>query len=57
MANLELVPSPNLATPTAINRYQRKIRSLLFTAVTTRLDVAFATSRLARFLVNLSTEH
>lgn len=57
MANLELLPSPNLATPAEINRYQRKIGSLLFAAVTTRPDVAFATSRLARFLVNPSTEH
>lgn len=57
MANLELLPSPNLATPAETNRYQRKIGSLLFAAVTTRPDVAFATSRLARFLVNPSTEH
>jgi hypothetical protein len=29
----------------------------LFAAITTRLDIAFATSRLARFLINPSKEH
>jgi hypothetical protein len=57
MASMELVPNPELATAAEINRYQRKIGSLLFAAVTTRPDIAFATSRLARFLINPSAEH
>jgi hypothetical protein len=40
-----------------IRRYQRKIGSLLYVAVMTRPDIAFATSRLARFLVNPSRTH
>jgi hypothetical protein len=57
MASVELLPNTGLATPAEINRYQRKIGSLLFAAVTTRPDIAFATSRLARFLINPSIEH
>ena len=57
MAGTELAPNAGLATAAEINRYQRKIGSLLFAAVTTRPDVAFATSRLARFLVNPHTDH
>lgn len=57
MATIELKPRSGLATPSEINRFQRKIGSLLFAAVTTRLDIAFATSRLARFLLNPSPEH
>jgi hypothetical protein len=57
MARIELLPRKDLATAAEINLYQRKIGSLLFVAVNTRPDVAFATSRLARFLTNPSTEH
>jgi hypothetical protein len=57
MAGIELIHNDGLATAAEINRYQQKIGSLLFAAVTTRPDVAFATSRLARFLVNPSTNH
>ena len=57
MAPIEIKPRHDLAAPSEINRYQRKIGSLLFAAVTTRPDIAFATSRLAQFLLNLSTEH
>lgn len=57
MATIELKPRSGLATPSEINRFQRKIGSLLFAAVTTRPDIAFATSRLARFLSNPSPEH
>jgi len=57
MSSVELKPSTSLSTPAEINRYQRKIGSLLFAAVTTRPDIAFATSRLARFLSNPSQEH
>jgi hypothetical protein len=57
MAAVELKPYTGYATPSEVNKYQRKIGSLLFAAVTTRPDIAFATSRLARFLTNPSTEH
>jgi hypothetical protein len=57
MARIELLPREDLATPAEINLYQRKISSVLFVAVNTRLDVAFATSRLARFLTNPSAKH
>src|SRR5690349_11643658 len=57
MSTIEQVLNNGLATASETNRYQRKIGSLLFAAVTTRPDIAFATSRLARFLVNLSHEH
>lgn len=57
MAAIELRPRKGLATPTEINKFQRKIGSLLFAAVTTRPDIAFATSRLARFLSNPGADH
>lgn len=57
MATSELMPREGLATPSEINRYQRKVGSLLYAAVNTRPDIAFATSRLARFLSNPSQEH
>jgi hypothetical protein len=57
MAAVELKPYTGYATPSEVNKYQRKIGLLLFAAVTTRPDIAFATLRLARFLTNPSTEH
>jgi hypothetical protein len=53
MSSIKLEPQTGLATPAEINKYQRKVSSLLFAAVTTRLDIAFATSRLARYMLNL----
>ena len=57
MAGIELKPRSDLAASAEINLYQRKIGSLLFAAVTTRPDIAYATSRLSRFLTNPGTEH
>jgi len=57
MAAIELQPRTGLATPSETNKFQRKIGSLLFAAVTTRPDIAFATSRLARFLSNPGPDH
>lgn len=57
MSGIELKPRIGFATPAEINKYQRKIGSLLYAAVTTRPDIAFATSRLARFLTNPGPEH
>jgi hypothetical protein len=47
MGGNELMLYEGIATPSIINRYQQKIGLLLFAAVTTRLDVAFAMSWLA----------
>ena len=41
----------------SIQVYQQKIESLLYAAVTIQIDIAFATSQLARFLMNSSSEH
>ena len=57
MSGIELKPQDGFAAPSDINKYQRKIGSLLYAAVTTRPDIAFATSRLARFLTNPGLEH
>jgi hypothetical protein len=57
MHRIELLPYEGQATRQSINRYQRKVGSLLYAAVTTRIDIAFAVSRLARFLINPSPEH
>jgi len=53
----ELLPREDRAFPYEVNKYQKKIGSLLYAAVTTRPDIAFATSRLARFMMNPSPEH
>jgi hypothetical protein len=57
MRNIELLPYEGKATPASIKEYQRKTGSLLYAAVITRPDIAFATSRLARFNINPSPEH
>jgi hypothetical protein len=57
MVKSELLPREGFATPSEINLYQRKIGLLLFAAVNTRPDIAFAVSWLARFLINSGAEH
>ncbi|TGJ88306.1 hypothetical protein E0Z10_g433 [Xylaria hypoxylon] len=57
MTSLEWVPRINFATPIEFQRYQQKVESILFAAVSTRPYIAFATSKLARFLSNLSQQH
>ena len=57
MAVTELVPYEGLATPQEVHLFQRKVGSLLYVAVTTRPDIAFATSRLARYMTNPSPAH
>ncbi len=52
MGKEELAPYDGIARKLEITLYQRKIGSTLDIAVMTRPDVAFATSRLARFLTN-----
>jgi Reverse transcriptase (RNA-dependent DNA polymerase) len=57
MAKVELFPYEGRASREAVRSYQRKIGSMLYAAVTTRIDIAFAVSRLARFLTNPSPGH
>jgi len=57
MGTFELLPYAGLASNAEINRYQRKIGSILYAGVQTRPDIAFASSRLSRFLSNPGAEH
>lgn len=57
MSGPELLPYGGRASIPSIRRYQRKIGSILYAAVITRPDIAFAASRLARFNMNPSNEH
>lgn len=57
MAKEELLPYNNIADLASIRLFQRKVGSLLYAAVTTRPDIAFATSRLARFNQNPGPQH
>ena len=57
MTQEELLPYEGSATSREIKLYQRKVGSLLYVGVTTRPDVAFAVSRLARFLTNPGPLH
>ena len=54
---IELFPSQETATSASIHLFQRKTGSILFAAISTRPNVAFATSRLARFNTNPNDEH
>ncbi|EAQ84318.1 hypothetical protein CHGG_10722 [Chaetomium globosum CBS 148.51] len=53
----ELQPYEGIATRQSTRLYQRKVGSILYTAVITRPDVAFAVARLARFNQNPGPEH
>lgn len=57
IAASELLPYEGRAPIASIRRYQRKIGSILYAAVITRPDIAFAASRLARFNMNPSDQH
>ena len=57
MGQKELLPYEGHASFKSINVYQKKIGSILFVAVSTRPDIAFAVSRLARFNSNPSQQH
>ncbi|KAL1996476.1 hypothetical protein VTN49DRAFT_8076 [Thermomyces lanuginosus] len=57
MAREELLTFEGEATKEEIRSYQRKINSLLYVAVMTRPDIAFAVSRLSRFMTNPGPEH
>lgn len=51
------MPSTERATLQSIHKYQREVGSLMYAAVCTRIDIAFAVSRLSRFLTNPSEVH
>jgi hypothetical protein len=53
----ELLPNQKHASPAKIQNYQRKIGLLLFATIFTRPDIAFAISRLAKFLNNFSSAY
>ena len=55
----ELLPRSETETalPHRVNTYQKKVGSILYTEVITRPDVAFAASRISRFLMNPSEKH
>jgi hypothetical protein len=57
MSKEELLPSEDIASYKRITKFQRKIGSLLYAAVITRLDIAFAVSRLSRFMTNPRPKH
>ena len=57
MGSQRLVPYEGVATRKSTHLYQRKVGSIMYAAVTTRPDVAYATGQLARFLVNPGPVH
>ncbi|KAE8548982.1 hypothetical protein EYB25_009365 [Talaromyces marneffei] len=57
MSREELLPYEGTADYSSIHKYQRKVGSIMYAAVSTRPDVAFAVSRLARFLTNPGPKH
>jgi hypothetical protein len=57
MGKEELLPYEGTATARDITNYLRKVGSLLYAAVITRPDIAFAVSRLARFSTNPGPLH
>src|SRR5436190_18809401 len=54
---MKMYPNDEKASNSAIHTYQQKTGFILFAAITTRPDVAFAASRLARFNTNPSDIH
>jgi hypothetical protein len=57
MERKEFWPYEGVAENESLFMYQKKIGSLLYAAVITRPDIAFAVSRLARFTTNPGPEH
>jgi hypothetical protein len=52
-----VLPNQKHASPAEIQNYQRKIGSLFFAAISIRPNIAFAISRLAKFLNNPNLAH
>ncbi|KAE9572511.1 hypothetical protein CGMCC3_g11506 [Colletotrichum fructicola] len=57
MTKTELFPYDGEAAPWEINHYQKRVGTILYAAVMTRPDIAFAASRLARFNHNPGPTH
>jgi hypothetical protein len=59
MIEAELKPPPqgHQASRGSRDNYQRKVGSILFAAISTRPDIAFAASRLGRYNQNLDDSH
>jgi hypothetical protein len=57
MSSNKLLPNQKHASPAKIQNYQRKIGLLLFAAIFIRPNIAFAISRLAKFLNNFSSAY
>lgn len=57
MSKDELHPYTGIATEGSVRLYQRKIGSLLYIAVMTRPDIAFAVSKLSRYMTKPGPEH
>jgi hypothetical protein len=57
MGKEELLPYAGIATELSRTLYQKKVGSILYAAVITRPDVAFAASRIARLSMNPGPEH
>jgi hypothetical protein len=53
----ELLPNQKHASPAKIQNYQRKIGLLFFAAIFIRSTIAFAISRLIKFLNNFSSAY
>ena len=52
MSKEELLLYKGIANYREITKYQRKIGSLLYIVVITRLNIAFVVSQLSRFIIN-----
>lgn len=52
-----LTPNPDKASPNEIHAYQRRVGSIIYAAVITRPDVAFASSKLSEYLINPAIKH
>jgi hypothetical protein len=57
MTTKPLLPFEGQATESQINSYQAKVGSALYSAITTRPDVAKATAKIAEFLINPGPRH
>lgn len=57
MTKTELFLYDGEAAPWEINHYQKRVRTILYAAVMTQPDIAFAASRLARFNHNPGPTH
>lgn len=57
LPNEELLPYTSIASPEQIHGYQQRVGSINYPATIVRADVATASSKLAKFLLNPSPKH